>query len=189
MTRLDEVSRAGSRHSLIKRRGLSQSGHTPRAENLVRSPAKKIERVKFFLSGAVFARCPSPPLPAPRVAKTTRAGALEHPGEEIKTMKTMNIKSKEHHRTENSTPSARNPRRFKAAIIASIVALTLACVAEAGTSSKCDACAGTARLFYYSDLNNALADYNIALANANNQPTEDEQHAAKQQAATDTRTR
>jgi hypothetical protein len=111
-----------------------------------------------------------------------RAVVLENQGAEIKTMKTIHIESKEHHRTQSTSSSVRLSRRLKTAIISGIAALALASGANADSPSKCDACVGTARLVYYSDLNNALSDYSRALANANNQPTEDNQKEARRQA-------
>ena len=92
-------------------------------------------------------------------------------------MKTKNIESNLH------TAPARRLRRSKATLLAAIAAFALSGFAHA---ESCNNEVGivTARLVYHSDLNNALSDYNIALAKANNEPTAAARSSARKQAGT-----
>ena len=100
-------------------------------------------------------------------------------------MKKMNIQTKATHRTARTTPPSRRSRRRTSAIIGGLAALVLAGSAAAESEGRDNATFTTARLVYYSDLSNALSDYNRALANANNRPTGDGRKAARDQAAAD----
>ena len=84
-------------------------------------------------------------------------------------MKTANIRS--------NIPDA-SPRRkhqWQAAVIAAIATLVFPAFVQADSPdtplAKCEPCIATARYMHRSAQSEALADFNVALANANNQPT------------------
>ena len=71
-------------------------------------------------------------------------------------------------------------------MLAALAAFALLGLAQAGSCSE-ESSRLTARLVYRSDLNTALADYNLALAKANNEPGAAARTAARKQAVTDYR--
>jgi hypothetical protein len=98
-------------------------------------------------------------------------------------MKTEYISVKRH----NASPNRRY--HWKAATIAAMAALLLPFIAEAGApirrSAESDPCIVTARYMRRAAQYSALDDYNVALANANNQPTSETRAAARKQSRED----
>ena len=71
-------------------------------------------------------------------------------------------------------------------MVIAMAALLLPVLADAESdkgTSKCEACIETARLMRSSSLNEAVADYYVGLAKANNELTASQRAAAKKQAA------
>ena len=71
--------------------------------------------------------------------------------------------------------SQRRKTQWRAAAIAAMTALLIPLAVEAGPPNtrlaKCEPCIGTARYLHRSSLSEALADLNVALAKASNEPT------------------
>ncbi len=98
-------------------------------------------------------------------------------------MNTPNIESKLH------TASPKRTHPWKAAVIAAMAALLLPAITHAGPPARRfsdnDPCIVTARFMFGAAQYAALDAYNIALAKANNEPTEAARAAAKKQARVD----
>jgi hypothetical protein len=108
---------------------------------------------------------------------------MEKPREHLKIMKTTS-------RTQNiqSPPPIRWHRWSAPAVSLLLAALLLPTVTLAGANkskARCEPCRETARLMYSASVSEAMADYFVAVANANNEPTPAERAASKKQAKAD----
>ena len=103
-------------------------------------------------------------------------------------MKTKTIESNLPFQTKSIVTPLPRWCRWKATTLAAIAALLLPAFAQAapprpGTISP--PCAATALLMHYAERREALADYDVALATANNEPTAAARTAGRKQAALD----
>ncbi len=100
---------------------------------------------------------------------------------------TMKNESKRNRGTNGNQSLGRTSSWVKGATLGCIAVLTFINVAGARGPKRTGPCDRTAQFVYYSDLQAANSEYNLALAKANNEPTSEERRAARIQAREDYR--
>ena len=93
------------------------------------------------------------------------------------------MKTKLHSNLDEPVRRTRRSRATAFATMAALVLTGLAAAALPARAETCEPCATTARYVYNSDINEAQADYQMALANASNEPTDAARSAARKKAS------